>query len=124
MMVQSAHARKQRKFRFTASMHQRQKMLHVHLSKELQQKLGVKKRSMQVRKGDTVKIMKGKFRGKSGKVNDVDLRKNKIAIESIVRKTAKGKEIPIPIYASNVYIVDLDLTDKLRSAKIDLFKKK
>lgn len=123
-MIKSAKPRKQRYFRFNASMHQRQKFLHVHISKELQQKLGIKKRSMQIKKGDTVKVMKGKFRGKSGKINTVDLRKNRITVETITRKTAKNKEIPIPIYASSVYITDLDLTDKLRSEKVNSFKKK
>ena len=68
--------------------------------------------------------MSGKFQGKSGKVSDVNLRTNKIAIESIIRKNAKGKEKPIPIYASKVYLTDLDLSDKIRSEKVNSFKKK
>lgn len=124
MMIQSAKPKKQRKFRFNASLHKRQKFLHVHVSKELQAKLGIAKRSLQIRKGDTVKVMSGKFQGKSGKVSDVNLRTNKIAIESIIRKNAKGKEKPIPIYASKVYLTDLDLSDKIRSEKVNSFKKK
>jgi ribosomal protein L24 len=54
----------------------------------------------------------------------VDLRRNVVYVDSITRKTAKGKEIQIPIYSSNVYLTDLDLGDKLRSEKIDVFKAK
>ena len=57
MIMESAHARKQRKFRFTAPMHVRQKFVHAHISKELATKLGIKKRNTAVRKGDTVKVM-------------------------------------------------------------------
>ncbi len=117
-MIKSGQPRNQRKFRFTAPMHSRQKFLHVHISKELKAKLGTKRRTAQVRKGDTVKIMKGKYRGKTGKVNSVSLRANKIQIDGVSRKTSKGKEILIPIYSSNTYLVDMDLSDKLRKEKI------
>ncbi len=40
-------------------------------------------------------------------------------VEGITRKNAKGKELQIPIKSSNVYVTDLDLSDKLRSAKIE-----
>lgn len=38
---------------------------------------------MKIRKGDTVKILSGKDRGKSGKVVNVDLRKNKLTVEGL-----------------------------------------
>ena len=123
-MIQSSKPRLQRKFRYTAPLHVRQKFVHSHISKELATKLGIKRRSMAVRKGDTVKIMTGKNRGKIGKVNQVSLGKGTILIEGILKKTAKGKEILIPISASNVYLTDLDLTDKLRKAKMDSLKTK
>jgi large subunit ribosomal protein L24 len=96
----------------------RQKFVHAHVAKELAKKLGIKKRSVGVRRGDTVKVMSGNSRGKNGKVSDVDLRRAVVFIEGIARKTAKGREIQIPISASNVYITDLNLTNKWRSAKI------
>ena len=123
-MIKSAQKRKQRKFRFTAAMHERQKFANAHISKELASKLGIKKRSMQIRKGDTVKVMAGDNKGKSGKVNDVNLLKGTVSIDGIIRKNAKGKEQPIPISASNIYITEMDTTDKARQAKIDSFKKK
>lgn len=122
MFVQSSKPRKQRKFRFTAPQHFRQRFTHAHVSKELASKLGIKKRTLSVRKGDTIKIMSGAQKGKSGKVLEVDIMKGRIHIEGIVRKNMKGKEKFIPINASNVYLVDIDMSDKLRAAKLEQFK--
>lgn len=119
-MIQSSKPRKQRKFRYTAPMHARQKLVHARIAKELAARLAIKKRNTEIRKGDTVKVMSGGSKGKSGKVASVSLRKGVILIEGIVRKNAKGKELPIPIRPSNVYITDLDLSDKLRSAKFNV----
>ncbi len=121
-MIQSSQPRKERKFRFNAPLHDRQKFMHAHVSDELAKKLGIKSRSISVRKGDTVKVQSGKHRGKSGKVSQVSLKTGRIFIEGINRKDAKGKEFPLPIYSSNVYLTDLDLTDKLRSAKMEKLK--
>ncbi len=113
-MLQSSQRRKQRKFRFTAPMHVRQKFVHVHIAKELKAKLGIKKRAAQIHTGDTVKIMVGSNRGKTGKVSSVNMKRCIITVEGIMRKNAKGKESPIPIRTSNVYITDMDVNDKLR----------
>ncbi len=113
-MLQSSQKRKQRRFRFSAPMHIRQKFVHVHISKPLAQKLGIKKRTAQVHSGDVVKIMVGANKGKSGKVNSVNMKKGVLTVEGIVRKNAKGKESPIPIRTSNVYITDITTTDKVR----------
>lgn len=122
-MIESAQPRKQRKFRFNAPMHARQKFLNVHISKELKQKLNTKRRTIAVRTGDTVKVMAGAHKGKSGKVSNVDLRTSMVFIEGIKRKKAKGKEVLVPIYSSNLYITDLDMTDKYRKGVIDRGRK-
>jgi len=122
MMIKSGKPRKQRAFRLRAPMHVRQKFVHVRISKDLAKKLSVKKRSIAVRRGDTVKVMIGNSKGKTGKVASVDLRRCIVLIEGITRKNAKGKEIQIPIKSSNIYAIDLDLSDKLRSAKIEAAK--
>lgn len=122
--MQSAKPRMQRKFRYNASMHERQRFVHVHVSKELAQKLGIKLRSTSVRRGDTVKVMAGSNKGKTGKVNAVSLRRSTVFIDGINRKNKKGRELQLPISASNVYLIDMDLNDKLRKAKIDALKQK
>lgn len=123
-MLSSSKPRKQRIFRYTAPMHLRQNFVNAHISKELATKLGVKKRSVEVRKGDTVKVMAGDNKGKSGKVAEVDLKKSNVFVEGITRKNSKNKEKLIPINASNVYLTDIDMTDKFRKEKFDSMKSK
>ena len=101
-------------------MHVRQKFTHSHISKDLAKKLGIKRRSAQLHKGDTVKVMAGSSKGKAGKINSVNTRAGIIFIDGLMRKNAKGKELPLPIRASAVYITDMDLADKYRKAKLGI----
>ncbi|MCL5430428.1 MAG: 50S ribosomal protein L24 [Candidatus Marsarchaeota archaeon] len=117
-MIKSGKPRNQRRFRYTAPLHQRQHFLHAHIDKQLRKKLNLAKRTVQISKGDTVKIMSGSKRGSSGKVSAVNLRSGRIMIEGVTRKTRKGKETGIQVNVSNVYITDLNLTDKIRAAKL------
>lgn len=116
--MMSSKPRKQRFFRYNADMHLRQHFVNAHIDKQLQQKLGIKKRSIQISKGDTVKVMAGSSKGKTGKVTKVDMRKNTLLIDSVKKKNARGKEYYIQISTSNVYITDLNLNDKRRAAKL------
>ena len=59
-----------------------------NLSKELRKKYG--KRSFPVRKGDEVKIMRGKSKGKTGKISVVESAKYRVAIENVQRKKKDG----------------------------------
>lgn len=108
----SSKSRKQRKFLFTAPIHLKRKMLSSHLSKALKEKY--KKRSMPIRKGDEVLIMRGKFKGKTGKVSRTDLKKQKVYVDGISRKRTVGTEVLVPIPSSNVQITNLNLDDKRR----------
>ncbi|MCX8194625.1 MAG: 50S ribosomal protein L24 [Candidatus Micrarchaeota archaeon] len=111
----SAKPRKQRKLRYSAPMHIRKKMVSAHLSPELRAKLGTKKRSIPLRKGDTVKIMRGDKKGHKGKVMEVSLNDLKAYVEGVVSRTAKGVEKLIPIDPSNLLIIDGDFSkDRLR----------
>jgi large subunit ribosomal protein L24 len=103
---------KQRKYRFTAPLHVRGTFLHAHLSKELSKKYGI--RSIRIRKGDRVKVMRGSLRKQEGKVEDVNTRKGSILIDKAERTKRDGSVIKIPIQASNVLIIDLNVDDKLR----------
>lgn len=121
-MIESSQPRRMRKFRYNAPMHDRQRFMHAHVSDELQKKLGIKSRSISLRRGDTVKVRSGNLRGKTGKVSKVNLRTGRVFIDGVVRKNAKGKELPVPLYSSNLYLVDIDLSDKLRNSKIEFLK--
>ena len=112
--------RYQRYARFNADMHVRQHFLHVHLDKSLREKMPVRRRAIQIAKGDTVKVMSGAKRGTTGKVVRVSLRSGRIFIDSLKKKDAKGKEFNIGISSNNVYITDLNLSDKRRAGKLNL----
>ncbi len=110
--VSSKQPRKQRKYRFNAPLHLRQKMISVHLDKALRKMY--KKRSIPVRTGDEVIIMRGEFRKERGKVTKVDMKKLKIYIDSAKRKKVSGQEVEASIDPSNAMITKLNADDKKR----------
>src|SRR3989344_3542838 len=110
----STQPRKQRKFRYNAPLHVRQKLVHVHLSKDLRQKHGT--RVMQVRKGDKVKVLRGKFKKQEGKVERVELKRERLFVNGMEYTKKNGTKVPVPLRPSNLMIVVLDMTDKRRKA--------
>ncbi len=116
MRPKSKKPRKQRKYIRTASIHERRKMMSSHLSEELMKEHS--RRNSPVRKGDEVSIMRGKFRGKTGKISKVDLKKYKTYIEGIKIRKTDGTERQAPIHPSNLKIIKLNLEDKRRVAAL------
>lgn len=110
----SKNPKKQRKYRYNAPLHIKRKLVSVHLSPELRKKY--KKRSMPVRKGDEVIILRGKYKKKTGKVSRVDLKKSKVYVEGITRKKVAGTEVQVPLEPSNLMITSLQ-EDKKRFKK-------
>ena len=115
--MESMMPRKQRKELFNAPLHKRRKWISSHLEEKLLLKYD--KRSIPVIKGDTVKVMRGGFRGHEDKVARVDVRKRHIEIEGITMSKADGNKIAKPIHPSNVMITKLNLTDKWRRKKLE-----
>ena len=87
-------------------------MVSAHLDKLLRREY--KKRSLVVRKDDEVKILRGGFAGRSGKVTRVDLKKLKVYVDSAKVKKVSGQEVEVAIDPSNVVITKLNLDDKKR----------
>ena len=108
----SKKPRKQRKFLYEAPLHLRRKMISAHLSKELREKY--KTRSLPLRKGDEVEIMRGEFKKRKGKVLRIDTKNYKVYIEGITRRRTDGTERLVPIHPSNLKIINLNLEDKRR----------
>lgn len=106
IMENSIQPRKQRKFRYNAPMHQRRKMVAVHVSKELKAKLGTKRRSVPAHKGDKVKVMRGGHRGHVGKIVEVELSDLKVYVEGYSQKNAKGIEKLMPVDPSNLLLLE------------------
>jgi len=110
--VKSSQPKKQRRALFNAPLHKRQKLMAAPLSPELRKQYGVK--TLPIRKGDEVVILRGGFRGHRGKVTRVDLRSMRIYVEGATVNNARGEPRYYPIHPSNVMIVSLDLSDKRR----------
>jgi len=104
--------RKQRKRFFNATAHRRHKSMSAPLSKELAASRGV--RSLPVRKGDTVRIMRGDNKGFEGKVSRVALNEYRIYMEGLTREKVDGTNIFLPIHPSKVQIRNLKMDDRWR----------
>ncbi|MBN1502027.1 50S ribosomal protein L24 [Candidatus Woesearchaeota archaeon] len=115
----STQPRKQRKYRYNAPKHIKGKNLGSHLTQDLRKKYG--KRSVRIRTGDKVKIMRGQFRGKTGKVEKVNVKTEKVFISNIAIEKRDGTKVAYPIHASNLMITELNLQDKRRT---DILKRK
>lgn len=108
----SKQPRKQRKYLANTPLHLNKKFLSINLSKDLRKKYST--RNIPVRKGDSVKVMRGKFKGKQGKVEQVMPKDSKVIIEGIQIKKKDGSKINFPLRTSNLQIVELNLEDRKR----------
>ena len=101
---------------YQATFHTKSKQLTSPLSKDLAKKYG--KRSVRVREGDSVKILRGEFKGVDGKISNVSIKRNGVAIEGIKKEKSKGDKFDIYIHTSNLVVSSLDTTDKWRIDKL------
>jgi len=108
---------KQRKRMFNAPLHKKRKWIAAHLEENLLLKYD--RRAVPVVKGDTVRVMRGSFRGHEDKVARVNVKKGYLEIEGITMIKADGNKIAKPIHPSNVMITKLNLTDKWRRKKLE-----
>ncbi|MBT4935775.1 50S ribosomal protein L24 [Candidatus Woesearchaeota archaeon] len=113
----STQPRKQRKYVYNAPLHTKQTMVHVHLSSELKKKYGT--RRVQVKKGDKVKILRGQYKKKEGKVERVNLKQGKLFITGVEFIKKDGTKIPVAFTPSNIMIIAVDLGDKKRKQKLE-----
>ncbi len=116
-IMKSIKPRKQRKKLFTAPQHKKRKWTSSHLEESLLLKYD--KRRIPIIRGDTVKVMRGSFRGHEDKVVNVNVKKQTLEIEGIIMTKADGKKIAKPIHPSNVLITKLNLTDRWRREKLE-----
>jgi len=121
-MTTSTKARKQRKARANAPLHKRKRMVSAHLDSALMKEYNV--RSVAVRKGDTVRVIRGDkdFKVSEAKVASVDLKNLKLIIENVTVPKADGTQKPKPVDPSNVLLTKLDLSDPWRKEKLDSLK--
>jgi len=87
------------------------------LSDQLSEKY--RRRNIAVRKGDTVKIVRGDFKNVEGKVQRVDVKRGRLYVEGVTRQKVKGGTTPLSVSASKVVVTALSLDDKRRKAKLE-----
>ena len=108
---------KQRKRLYLAPANERHRKFSAALSSKLKESHGT--RSVPVRKGDTVMIMRGDHKGSEGKVTLVDPSKYRISVEGANREKVDGTSIPVLIHPSKVMITRLNLDDKWRKKTLE-----
>ncbi len=112
---------KQRKMLFQVADHIRYKHFAATLASELRKSYGT--RSLPVRSGDTVRVLRGDHKGFEGKVASVDRKKFKIYVEGLTREKVDGSTVFVPIHPSKVMITKLNLDDKWRKKILERRKK-
>ena len=112
----SVQPRKQRKYVHNIPLHLARKLVGAVLKKDLRMKYKV--RSVKLRKGDVVKIMRGQFKGKTGKVEDFKIRKGRVYIEGISIAKKDGNKVMRLVHASNVMVTELYTDDKKRFKRL------
>jgi large subunit ribosomal protein L24 len=111
---------KQRKMLHNAPAHLRHKLMAASLSPQLVTSKGAK--TLPVRKGDTVRIMRGDHKGFEGKISRVDLKNYRIYVEGLTREKVDGTTIFVPVHPSKVMIRNLNLDDKWRKTIVETKK--
>ena len=113
----SKQPRKQRKALYNAPLHARRKRMSVNLSKDLREEHG--RRSLPIKTGDKVQVVRGEFSDYEGKVEGVDSKKYKVIVERVNITKTDGSSVFLPLHPSNLMIIDADLKDDKRYKLIE-----
>ncbi len=97
--------------------HTRSKQLGSQLSEDLRKKYG--KKSVRVIEGDSIKIVRGEFKGVDGKISKVSTKKSSVAVEGVKKEKTKGDKFDVYIHTSNLLVTGLNTEDKWRIAKLE-----
>lgn len=112
----SSQPRKQRKYLHNMSLHTRAKQLSIHLNQSLRERHGI--RSIRARKGDKVKVLRGQFKGKEGKIEKISTLYTKVYVTGIELSKKDGSKTPYPLTPSNLLLTELAVEDKKRALKL------
>jgi large subunit ribosomal protein L24 len=96
--------------------HSRDKMVGAVLEDSLRKQYG--RKNIRVVKGDSVRVMRGEYKGVEGKVEKVNTEQAIFHIEGIQREKIRGGQVKVPINSSNVMVISLNLDDDYRSRKL------
>ncbi|MEM4250334.1 MAG: 50S ribosomal protein L24 [Candidatus Bathyarchaeia archaeon] len=91
-------------------------LMRSNLSRRLRERYGV--RSVTVRKGDTVKILRGDFAGIEGKIIETDRKNRRVTVEGVTREKVSGEQVRVPVHVSKVTVTSLDMSDRWRTERL------
>lgn len=92
--------------------------MSAHLSDDLKTQYST--RSIPIRKGDSVRVLRGEFAGLEGKVDTIDRPRSRVFVEGMTReKTTGGTSSRLSVHASKVLLTNLNLSDKWRSSLLE-----
>jgi large subunit ribosomal protein L24 len=112
----STQPRKERKTLHNLPPHEARAQIAAHLDEPLLLKYNT--RSVTLRKGDTVRVMRGEYAGTSGKVVEVNTRTRKVTVDGVTVTKADASQKPRPLDPSNLLITKLNLEDPKRRDKL------
>lgn len=108
----STQPRKQRRASFRASSFVRHRQMAVALSRDLRSRY--KRRALPLRKGDTVRVVSGSFKGREERVSKVDMRSLRVTLDNVTIKKVDQKLKALPIRSSHLILTRLNLSDPWR----------
>lgn len=112
-MTISPHSpRRQRRAVYSADSFERRLRMTVPLSRELRARFH--RRSVPLRKGDTVRVMKGSYVGREERVQKMDRRSYTVTLDNVTLKSGEEKLKPLPIRTNHLLLVRLNLADGWR----------
>ena len=108
----STQPRKQRRASFQASSFDRHRQMAVSLSRDLRARS--RRRALPLRKGDTVRIISGSFKGREERVTKVDMESLRVTLDNVTIKKVDQKLKPLPIRSTHLILTRLNLADPWR----------
>jgi len=88
------------------------KQVSAPISKELRKKYT--RRSARIMTDDTVKVIRGEYKGITGKVSKISIASNSIAIEGNKKEKFKGEKIDVYTHSTNTIITSINTDEKWR----------
>ena len=88
------------------------KQICAPISKDLRKKYS--RRSARIMLEDTIRVIRGEYKGITGKVTKISTETSGVAIEGNKKEKLKGDKIDVYIHVTNVIITALNTDDKWR----------
>ena len=102
---------------YYATMQTASAQLSSLLSANLRKKYS--KKSVRVKEGDSVKVIRGEFTGVDGKITNVSSADGGLTIEGVKKEKLKGEKYDVFIHTSNIIVTALNTDDKWRINKLE-----